>query len=759
MFRQFRCPRGALAPYTCWPATSDAPADTPAARGPGLATAVAIVLLVAWLLAPAARAEDNVTLRSAVDSRLVRAGVGDYSLLAAVSTEVGGWERFTLVPVGENTVALRSVQNGKYVRAGVGSDSLLAAVSDAIGGWETFELIRLPSGEITLRSAQSGLYVRAGMGEHSFLAAASSQVGAWERFVLDRAATGIPYGMLPGLITPPVTPDAPRLAPGLLAIPPSQLPAPAESAGEADRWIADNLPHLGRVMGELGNVVASAQRQRYHAAPATLDSMMRPPMDSRDRIMESLILGQQPLLVLPEPDRLRGAPDLSRVYLPPQVESLSYIPVAEALEPDMYVLIRGTGFGPAPGRVYLSYYVGTGELYEGRTQHHVELLPLSDDWSRAWSDHQVAVRVPSTLPGGADMGGEREATLLLVRSNGAQVPMQVTFRGGTQPVVTAVNSDRATIGCCCPVGTEVWSRLPGSHDFVYWPRPVAQYAWQSPCGLEQWDWVGPGSRIVVHGKRFGNPPAGQRQPQGAGLELQIPGDTGGVPGTLRVIVETWTDTRIVAHIESVAIRGYYQVRPAWLDLRTPTGRANLRPLAFDPEMASKWVSGYNWIERRVRDQDEAQESPARDAMFVKHVPNCQMMWGDKAMRNEKGPDYFFTDTPYPDDVRITWVRFQHINPGDPSDAWRVFGSSIWELAGAIVDPSSLITFGIKTFITGLLLQGEGGYHAYPPHPPQSDRSERFYVQWETSCAVGGGKPIIYLIAFLIEGPPEALARY
>ena len=60
--------------------------------------------------------------------------------------------------MGGNRVALRSTQSGKVVRAGVGPDSHLAAVSDHVKGWETFEWIAdtAPSLSLPRAEIQSG---------------------------------------------------------------------------------------------------------------------------------------------------------------------------------------------------------------------------------------------------------------------------------------------------------------------------------------------------------------------------------------------------------------------------------------------------------------------------------------------------------------------------------------------------------------------------------------------------------------------------
>jgi hypothetical protein len=136
------------------------------------------------------RERSAVTLTSAYSGKLVRAGAGDQSYLAAWSEKVASWEKFEWVPLSNGQVAIRSLQNQKYVRAGVGKNSHLAAASDEIRSWETFRVHELGGGKIALQSVQSGLYVRAGIGDYSFLAAISPQIAEWETFTLKQLPEG-----------------------------------------------------------------------------------------------------------------------------------------------------------------------------------------------------------------------------------------------------------------------------------------------------------------------------------------------------------------------------------------------------------------------------------------------------------------------------------------------------------------------------------------------------------------------------------------
>lgn len=124
----------------------------------------------------------RVSLRSTLSKKVVRAGVGPDSHLAAVSDHLQGWERFRVIPLGGNRIALVSEQSGKVVRAGVGPDSHLAAVSDHMKGWEAFEVLGVGPNQVAFRATQSGKYVRAGVGPDSHLAAVSDHVKGWETF-------------------------------------------------------------------------------------------------------------------------------------------------------------------------------------------------------------------------------------------------------------------------------------------------------------------------------------------------------------------------------------------------------------------------------------------------------------------------------------------------------------------------------------------------------------------------------------------------
>lgn len=127
---------------------------------------------------------NKICLQSLQSKKLVRAGVTQESLLAAVSNHTGGWESFNLVDIGNNRVVLQSVQSGKYLRAGHTSNCYVAALSDHVSRWEIFELINLGGSKYAFKSIQNGKYVRAGVTQESLLAAVSNAAGSWETFII-----------------------------------------------------------------------------------------------------------------------------------------------------------------------------------------------------------------------------------------------------------------------------------------------------------------------------------------------------------------------------------------------------------------------------------------------------------------------------------------------------------------------------------------------------------------------------------------------
>lgn len=126
-----------------------------------------------------------VALKCLQNGKYVRAGVGPHSQLAATSTRVGTWERFTLFDLGAGQVALRAEGNGRYVRAGFQREAWLAAMSARVDSWETFRKRDLGGGRISLFSPQAGKFVRAGMTEATLLAATSDRASRWETFIVE----------------------------------------------------------------------------------------------------------------------------------------------------------------------------------------------------------------------------------------------------------------------------------------------------------------------------------------------------------------------------------------------------------------------------------------------------------------------------------------------------------------------------------------------------------------------------------------------
>ncbi|MFN8091080.1 MAG: hypothetical protein U0599_02410 [Vicinamibacteria bacterium] len=93
-----------------------------------------------------------VALRSAQSGKYVRIGVqdGGRQRMAAASPRADVLETFRLVDLGYGgRIALQAIHTGKYVRAGLDEQSYLAAVSAEIGAWEKFVLKRLDPGRTT----------------------------------------------------------------------------------------------------------------------------------------------------------------------------------------------------------------------------------------------------------------------------------------------------------------------------------------------------------------------------------------------------------------------------------------------------------------------------------------------------------------------------------------------------------------------------------------------------------------------------------
>lgn len=148
------------------------------------------LLLTLLAVGSANAAPGQVLLQSDLNGKYVRAGIGSYSFMDAVSDDVDRWETFKLIDLGEDKVALQSTESGKYVRAGIGKYSYLGAVSETIQGWETFNLIRLGNDKVALQSTVSGKYVRAGM---TYMGAVSGHVQGWETFRM--IGTGLTCGV------------------------------------------------------------------------------------------------------------------------------------------------------------------------------------------------------------------------------------------------------------------------------------------------------------------------------------------------------------------------------------------------------------------------------------------------------------------------------------------------------------------------------------------------------------------------------------
>jgi hypothetical protein len=549
----------------------------------------------------------------------------------------------------------------------------------------------------------------------------------------------------------------PDTAPDTAIVPPGERRQPgSESVSqiELNRYTQAALAKLNREMVRTEAMVQRSTRLRIHRRSE--DAPIQPIDVSgiADRLQQRAALSKRNQIVQVLGDQLQlSPPENQNIGLKPQVTDLYYFPQSEALQPGTYVLIEGRGFGDTPGRVYLRYHSGSGELAESRTAHDVSLDPLNADWAAAWHDGVVIVRVPDQLPGQM-MGGMRDAVLVLVKPDGPSVKLKIALQASSAPVVAMVTSDSGEIQCCCPIGTEYWSQLPQSHDYVYWPRPGRLDA---PCGLDRQIWFEPGSKIVIHGKRFGTPVNGTAP---GSITLQFHTESEPKDVAVQFDITSWSDDLIEAKVVSTPIRGFFATRPAWMILRSGDQTANAVEVAFGPAMASKWVSGRRWFKLDHDERGAVTETPNRKAMIVSHQPECSV-WGDEG---EEGNDRFFdvNTHPFPNDIRVTWFHFDQLDPSHPVDDWDVFGIDAEDLLSIFTDPTGPLRFAGKLAVVAFTLNNEGGYHAVPRLGPDDHfmgPGQSMGIWWKSSCEIGGGKPVLYTTSFLIEGPPEVLAKY
>jgi endoglucanase len=102
-------------------------------------------------------------------------GVGP---ITANSSNLGTWEKFTVVSVNDGKIALRG-NNGRYVNSQNGA-SAMTCNSTAIGGWESFEWIDI-AGQVALKGF-NGKFVSAEGGASTGMNCNRETVGGWESF-------------------------------------------------------------------------------------------------------------------------------------------------------------------------------------------------------------------------------------------------------------------------------------------------------------------------------------------------------------------------------------------------------------------------------------------------------------------------------------------------------------------------------------------------------------------------------------------------
>jgi nucleoside phosphorylase len=144
---------------------------------------------------PARTTDPSTTLRDELESMVslqtwnghyLRAEGGGGGRVDAKGNEIGEWETFDLIELGDNEIALRA-QNGDYVYAEGGGGHGLFANRKHRSRWETFELVELDD-KVALRT-YTGQYVCAENGGGRELIANRDERCEWETFRLIRHST------------------------------------------------------------------------------------------------------------------------------------------------------------------------------------------------------------------------------------------------------------------------------------------------------------------------------------------------------------------------------------------------------------------------------------------------------------------------------------------------------------------------------------------------------------------------------------------
>jgi endoglucanase len=126
-------------------------------------------------LIPSVPAGSIVWLQYAGQYVISNNGVGP---ITANSTNLGTWEKFTVVSTSDGKIALRG-NNNNYVNSQNGG-SAMTCNSAAIGGWESFEWIDI-AGQVALKGF-NGKFVSAEGGASSGMNCNRETVGGWESF-------------------------------------------------------------------------------------------------------------------------------------------------------------------------------------------------------------------------------------------------------------------------------------------------------------------------------------------------------------------------------------------------------------------------------------------------------------------------------------------------------------------------------------------------------------------------------------------------
>ncbi|MFZ5968503.1 MAG: stalk domain-containing protein [Bacillota bacterium] len=104
--------------------------------------------------------------------------------------EIGKWETFEIIDLGNDSVALKTY-NGSFIRAKNDNGREVDAKGKEIGDWETFEIVDLGKNRVALK-AHNGYYVCAEDGGGGILVANREEINEWETFQFVKSTIKLP---------------------------------------------------------------------------------------------------------------------------------------------------------------------------------------------------------------------------------------------------------------------------------------------------------------------------------------------------------------------------------------------------------------------------------------------------------------------------------------------------------------------------------------------------------------------------------------